>query len=351
MLVYKYRDGNDNNTLESNLSTLERDLYSINSNYYWAAKIDSLNDPCETLVNSDEFDQGLNFLNMFLEDIDQRNALRRVVEAGHKLLNVHKNYVGIYSLSKSYLDELLWAHYANSHLGFCIEYELDDLVSEKSTTDAKYLDVIYQDKPPNFSLSTINGKYEKMVKTIGGYKSRRWAYEKEIRIVSKFAGEIFYNHKALKGIYFGLRMTDKIKDKIFRALRNRKIRFYQIKQIENTYQFEKEEIQNPYSSEYDFLNEIPKFVTNIRKNKFEIVEKNYYRDFEKGRISILLDEKPNDEELKWISRELKDSLFSKSKMVHMFYKFKGQEINDIAYATTHFEEVKGIKININEFID
>jgi len=36
--------------------------------------------------------------------------------------------IGIFSLSKKYDDELLWAHYANSHKGFCIEYDLEILL-------------------------------------------------------------------------------------------------------------------------------------------------------------------------------------------------------------------------------
>ena len=40
---------------------------------------------------------------------------------------------GVYSMSKRKeeeeypCNELLWAHYANSHKGFCIEYDLDEL--------------------------------------------------------------------------------------------------------------------------------------------------------------------------------------------------------------------------------
>jgi len=42
MLVYKYRDGNDNKINNTKQSTLERDLLSINSNYFWCAQYKTL---------------------------------------------------------------------------------------------------------------------------------------------------------------------------------------------------------------------------------------------------------------------------------------------------------------------
>ena len=36
--------------------------------------------------------------------------------------------VGIYSLSRTPYDELMWSHYGESHEGFCIEYDLERLI-------------------------------------------------------------------------------------------------------------------------------------------------------------------------------------------------------------------------------
>ena len=43
MLGYKYR------------SDIKRDILSIESDYFWASDISSLNDPCENLVDSEYF--------------------------------------------------------------------------------------------------------------------------------------------------------------------------------------------------------------------------------------------------------------------------------------------------------
>ncbi|MEX9996432.1 DUF2971 domain-containing protein, partial [Providencia vermicola] len=56
--------------------------------------------------------------------------------------------------AKTFTDELLWAHYADSHNGFCIEYDLDKLCEFE---DARYsiFDVIYQNKPPIINVDDI----------------------------------------------------------------------------------------------------------------------------------------------------------------------------------------------------
>ncbi len=343
MLVYKYRYGNK--------ETIERDIHTINSNCYWAAKIDSLNDPCETLINSNQLNKELGLIGLFLENNIQRNSLKRVKEKSDDLLNHYKEYVGIYSLSKTYLDEILWAHYANSHSGFCIEYDLQKLLSEEKVSKAKAIDVIYQEKPPNFQALNLSGKYEDFVKLIGGYKSTRWEYEKELRIITQISGSIFYNPEALVGIYFGLRMPKSEKDKLFKALRNRKIKYYQIQQLENSYTFKREEIENPYKSEQKYLSEIPYHIRGKKINTYIITKKEYYNDFEKGRIEVMFERKPKYNEIEWLANDLKKSLFKKASKLIMFYKFKQQTEKGVAYAFSHYEKEKGFEIKINEFVE
>ena len=113
MIVYKYRGAN-----------FERDLKSLEKNFYWSPKFDDLNDPCETLINTDPFkSQSRTFAKIFGKEKSEQ--FLEVEKAAHNLFEVKKKGIGIYSLSKTYKDELLWAHYADSHKGFCIEYDLE----------------------------------------------------------------------------------------------------------------------------------------------------------------------------------------------------------------------------------
>jgi hypothetical protein len=49
------------------------------------------------------------------------------------------------ALSEPRDDILMWAHYANDHKGFCLEFKLDNDASFKSV----YFPVHYQDEYPN----------------------------------------------------------------------------------------------------------------------------------------------------------------------------------------------------------
>jgi len=262
-----------------------------------------------------------------------------------KYVNEH---LGVFSLSKTYLDELLWAHYSNSHYGFCIEYDLEKLLSEKCPTNkVNYFDVKYQNKPPRLNAGSMNDSKSKLTKILCGYKSKRWVYEKELRIVSDFCGEIYYDPDALKGIYFGFRMEEPIKEKIFRSLKDRDIKFYEIEQIEKSYRFVRKEVVNPFKTDFKYLKEIPKSITGNKSNSFEIIEKKYPTIFSKGKVSILLERKPTISELEWISKFLKTNLFLKCKVVYMHYTYKGQKRKGIVYATSNFNQENGIQIKVN----
>ena len=87
----------------------KRDTVQLFQNVFYAANLRILNDPFEGSAELPE------------------HAAIPIVQALYT--------VGIYSLSKPEVNEtfpaneLLWAHYANSHKGFCIEYDLEVLAS------------------------------------------------------------------------------------------------------------------------------------------------------------------------------------------------------------------------------
>ena len=63
-----------------------------------------------------------------------------------------KSY-GIYSLSKTAIDELLWAYYANSHQGFCIEYDQEVLLQIKNIQT--YCVMEYGDDLPKLNFNSV----------------------------------------------------------------------------------------------------------------------------------------------------------------------------------------------------
>nr|WP_282450191.1 DUF2971 domain-containing protein [Microbulbifer sp. CAU 1566] len=149
---------------------------------------------------------------------------------------------------------MLWAHYANSHEGFCIEYELDTLVYF-GRNDYQTFDVKYNDNPPNLHINDmfkINDKISFIQKLIG-IKSKRWAYEKEIRVVTSVAGLQHYDYRAVKAIYFGLRMSEVRKQEVMKRLCGRGIKYYQIHLKSNSYKFSTEAIDDQYPTDTKYL--------------------------------------------------------------------------------------------------
>jgi hypothetical protein len=149
MKVYKYRGGSD--------AIMQRDLTAVAENFFWAPTADQLNDPTEAYVNTRMIEDVLSFP----AAKDLRSAYGQLAGMRHK--------VGIYSLSRTPLDELMWAHYANSHTGFCIEYDLDRLILEARTM-WDVVDVAYHEEPQTLVLEdrAIAGRSFRVCTTAGG---------------------------------------------------------------------------------------------------------------------------------------------------------------------------------------
>ena len=148
----------------------------------YGATFKELNDPMEGYFISDNFS-----------------------ESEWETMRETKKKVRICSLSKTYDNALMWAHYANEHKGCCIELEVPD-------STWKCLDVQYQATMPKLT-SGIN--LDKAIDTIFGVKSDYWSYEQEVRyikIVQTTKEEKPYKADLpirIKKIYLGVRAYNK----------------------------------------------------------------------------------------------------------------------------------------------
>jgi hypothetical protein len=241
--VYKYRGSNDK-------EIFERDLYSLENNYFWAPTKDELNDPCEGLFERKNVD---NQFELIEKIFTKKELLTGVKDAFEKILDF-SNTSGIYSLSTEPLDELLWAHYGNSHKGFCIEYSLNTLI-DFSKMENHNIPVKYQNKPPKLNVTDIvnQNSPHRIISKLLGTKSKKWKYEKEIRIVTSQSGKHDYDFRAVTAIYFGLRISEEQEVEIMRRLAGRNIKYYKIV-LNNNYKFLREEIKNrfPHVEKYKY---------------------------------------------------------------------------------------------------
>ena len=126
---------------------------------------------------------------------------------------------GILSLSELPDHPLMWAHYADSHRGVCLEFEVVEFV--KSLDDPRGFfgpaqPIVYSDHRP--VVFDPNAMEEENVKRVLLTKSEDWSYEKEFRIINHEIGkgEYSFSKELLTGIIFGYRTPEAVREQVRR---------------------------------------------------------------------------------------------------------------------------------------
>jgi hypothetical protein len=339
--VYKYRSSGEN---------FERDLESIRKNCFWASGIDSLNDPCEAFISTKNFQTQLGLIIKIFNKKQDSSASDEVINALNNVIERRK-VMGIYSLSQTYNHELLWAHYANSHSGFCIEYDLDLLLPTNKMDKLYSFPIKYSNKIPQVDISDISGKAAlPIIQKLAGTKSKSWSYEEEYRLITDQSGPFQYNHNAITAIYFGLRMEQDKRKRIMGELAGRGISYYQIIQIEGTYNFERELIEGGTDNEITYLTQLPNTKGETELIKFQIRTKNYKRMFKMGEVTVDLEKPIEKAELFAIANNIKGELFYEAEKIFMWYYLPNQKDDFAPWATTNFAN-GDFNVQINDFIE
>ncbi len=166
----------------------------------------------------------------------------------------HNDTSGVYSLSQNPTDELLWAHYAYSHYGFCIEYDFETLL-HFGRNDFNSFEVTYKDLPPKLTIDDLSnlGEDSTFIQKLIGVKSRKWNYEKEIRIITSKSGKQPYDFRSVKAIYFGLRMEDDQKQEIMKRMQGRGIKYFQIELENDSYWLKEHEEKDRFQTDTKYL--------------------------------------------------------------------------------------------------
>lgn len=262
MKVYKYR-GIDNEILQRDISTLQK-------NQFFAPKFDMLNDPFE-----------LNFKEIISNTLDLIKSAFSVDTEKMKIqfqeIIELKNKIGIFSLSKTCYNDQMWAYYASSNKGYCIEYELDKLKDKTKNFDfSSQLEITYTNEIPTLCINDIteNSIFKKMY----GVKKESWKHEKEIRLVFDNSSLKNHHESSITGIYFGYQASDSLIESFKEIFRNRDVTFYKIipnKQInilESKIVFKGLRPRKYQINKYDF--EILKYENNTTVENYYIYLKN-----------------------------------------------------------------------------
>ena len=230
-IVYKFRstllyDGDDKD--------IPRDVKSLLEHKLYAPDISTFNDVFEMGYDDRPIYEALNTFDAM--KLPNTEELRN----NYNKLKTHIKSVGVYSLFVSETDIpdnlLMWAFYGDSHKGFCIAYDLEQLEkSEEYAFNVNLAEVEYTKSYPILSLDKLGNKDE-MIKTIISSKSIDWKHENEIRLIYEHSGEHSFNKHAIKAIYFGFQMDKKYIDTIINGLNGIDVKFYQMERVPHSYQ-------------------------------------------------------------------------------------------------------------------
>jgi len=205
----------------------------------WVAKPESLNDSFDCDID-------------FTPKINPEAVTKYLKRTGRSTGNTKKDYeifleilkefketdiknCGIFCMSQTNDDILMWSHYADRHKGFCIEFvrKPDNLLGDITRTQPVRYDCNYPDVNPldengneNFSI------FQKMFFT----KAENWIYENEWRLVWKEKGKEEPLPVDTSSIIFGLKMPDEHKITIKNILVDQPNIRYQ-EAIKGEYQF------------------------------------------------------------------------------------------------------------------
>ncbi|WP_343611153.1 DUF2971 domain-containing protein [Chryseobacterium oranimense] len=197
MKVYKYR------SIEKDV--FDRDFKTIES---------KLNDPFDIYFD-EEISQLINILKILfpIKELDNfENQFREVLK--------FKEKIGVYCLSRDFLNEQLWAYYASSYSGYCIEYDLDKLMDRGQNFDFQYqFEIDYKESIPRLDINDIINIKNNFIQKMFATKKSAWQHEKEIRLIFDKYGMKKFHPSAITGLYFGIKTPDLIKQSFYKLLK------------------------------------------------------------------------------------------------------------------------------------
>lgn len=157
-----------------------------------------------------------------------------------------RSKIGVACFTEDCTSPLMWAHYSDSHQGFCIEYETKLI---KSPLSLILMPVFYDSNRYDATDAVLNGNGNTLL-TPYFVKAKEWSYEKEWRMIitenifSKIGHIADFSDK-ITGIYLGLDIEKNHFDEaqeIISWAKNSGIRVYKMKVHPRKYEMYPEEI-------------------------------------------------------------------------------------------------------------
>lgn len=189
-------------------------------------------------VDEDTDEIGLTMLlsqKLYPEHNDAVEAVQSLIdEMDSKLAEKMKNLFLVGCLCTSYKNRLMWSHYADSHKGFCIEYDFSE--PEDEILSKLPLPVVYSEKRPSVPWkAAIDNSEENMEEAYAEImmglltKDKEWEYENEWRILIGATEDSELVMPKVSCIYLGASIEKENRDKVIAIAKERNIPVKQMK--------------------------------------------------------------------------------------------------------------------------
>lgn len=233
----------------------------------WFAKPESLNDPFDCKIffdNSINLQELQNFLPRYMnfKGISEKQLEEEMQEIRGSRGQLDPEFIkiwgtvlkaadeqltnsGVFCLSQCNDNILMWAHYADNHKGFCIEFERssqNDLGDYEKTRDVKYR----PDYPTISPLSPYAFDLKFFTKAID------WKYEKEWILINEKGDIALPLPGDISAIIFGLKMSSQNKTTIKNILfDNPNIMYRQAEKVPNSFKLKIVYCESNHSLKHD----------------------------------------------------------------------------------------------------
>ncbi|SIS91710.1 Protein of unknown function [Chryseobacterium ureilyticum] len=300
MKVYKYR------SIEKDI--FDRDIKTLKENSFYSSNYSALNDPFDIYFN-EEISHSVDLLKIlfpFAELDNFKKCLGEVLD--------FKEKIGIYCLSTDFLNEQLWAYYASSYSGYCIEYDLDILIDKEQNFDFQYkFKVDYKESVPTLGIEDMSNLSSSFIQKMFATKKSAWKHEKEVRLIFDKYGMKKFHPSAITGIYFGIKTPEIVKETFYKLFENNDVKFYEV--FPSNFELDFKLI---YETKRKLKYDINKFDFEILKHRLDLAHESYY---------VFYKSKKAESEIKEFISAFREAYFIKEN--NSLYIFDNREIKQL----------------------
>ncbi len=242
-------------------------LDNLKNRRIWFSKPSKFNDPFDCAIHfevslhtaedwevlykkyADEVTEKEKFEAKYLTNGDVNKAFKDeaiigLKKAFNERVEIMRNQRGVACFSEVVDNILMWAHYADGHRGFCLEFDTNDEAFSKAHP------VLYSDLLPTLNLVSVLVKNsDDNLMDIVTTKASLWAYEKEWRLFHKEGDKEYgLSVNVLTGIYFGCEMPFVHKEIISLILAGSPTKLYEMQKVDGKFKVDFRAVEyTPYS--------------------------------------------------------------------------------------------------------